>query len=238
MPCSPEHASGPWTRAARCAYRCRAGQQQPRPTHPHVSDPAHSSANTGESALQVYTYNGEILKRPSLLNVLQRLLQILQLLINHGLGLLCALHSLGLECLDGLNLARDVVGGGLESLELLLDVVDDGRVLQHGAVVGEVDRLRLLRQNSHLAARIVVALLEGREGGRRLALQAQLRADLGPVELEGGAALLQKGESVFPGFSMGRGAIAGLRAKGRGQLSCAELQRAVGTRGDVLRQTL
>jgi hypothetical protein len=53
----------------------------------------------------------------------------------------------------------------------------------------EVDGLRLLGEQRQFAARIVIALLEGLECGRSVALEAQLRADLGPVELEGGAAL-------------------------------------------------
>ena len=78
---------------------------------------------------------------------------------------------------------------GLEGAKLLLDGVDDGLVLEDAAVVLEVDRLRLLREDRHFAARIVVALLEGLQGGGRVAFEAQLRAELGPVELEGGAAL-------------------------------------------------
>jgi len=49
--------------------------------------------------------------------------------------------------------------------------------------------LRLLGQDLHTAAGIVVALLEGLEGGGGAAFEAQLRADLLPVEFEGGAAL-------------------------------------------------
>ena len=70
------------------------------------------------------------------------------------------------------------------------DSVDDGRVLEHGAVVGEVDGLRLLGEHGYFAARIVVALLEGLEGGGGLTLETKLGADLGPVDFEGGAALL------------------------------------------------
>lgn len=77
----------------------------------------------------------------------------------------------------------------LVGAEALLDLVDDGGVLEDGAVVGEVNGLRLLGENGDLPARVVVALLEGLEGGGSAAFQTELRADLGPVELEGGAAL-------------------------------------------------
>jgi hypothetical protein len=72
---------------------------------------------------------------------------------------------------------------------LLLDVVDDGLVLEDAAVVLEVDGLRLLGEDGDLAARVVVALLELLESGSSVALKAQLRADLCPVKLEGGASL-------------------------------------------------
>jgi hypothetical protein len=55
--------------------------------------------------------------------------------------------------------------------------------------VREVDGLGLLGEDGNFAARIVVALLEGLESGSSVAFEAQLRADLCPVELEGGAAL-------------------------------------------------
>lgn len=56
--------------------------------------------------------------------------------------------------------------------------------------MGEVDRLRLLGEHGHFAARIVVALLEGLKGGGGLTLETELGADLGPVDFESGAALL------------------------------------------------
>lgn len=126
---------------------------------------------------------------PGLLDVLQGLVQVAQLLVDNRLGLLSALEGLGLECLNGLDLPVHVVGLGLEGLELLLDVVDNGLVLEEAAVGGEVDGLRLLREDRDFAARIVVALLEGLKGGSGLALEAELRAELRPVELEGCASL-------------------------------------------------
>jgi hypothetical protein len=137
----------------------------------------------------VYTHHSQIGKWPGLLDVLQGHLQVAQFLVHDGLGLLGALDSLRLECLDRLDLPVHIVCLGLESVELLLDVVDDGLVLEDAAVVREVDGLGLLGEDGNFAARIVVALLEGLESGSSVAFEAQLRADLCPVELEGGAAL-------------------------------------------------
>lgn len=83
----------------------------------------------------------------------------------------------------------DIVRLGLECVEALLDLVDDGSVLQHGAVVREVNGLGLLLEDAELSARIVVALLEALEGGSSLAFETKLRANLSPVELEGCGAL-------------------------------------------------
>lgn len=55
--------------------------------------------------------------------------------------------------------------------------------------MGEVDGGRLLSQLLDLAAGVLVALLEGLEGGDGLAAEAQGRGDLDPVELESCASL-------------------------------------------------
>ena len=110
------------------------------------------------------THHSKILKRPSRLNVLQRRLQITNLRINPPLGLFCALHSLRLESLNGLDLPSHIVLLNLEAIDLLLDVVDDGAVLEDGAVVGEVDLLGLLGEELDPTARVVVALFECDEG--------------------------------------------------------------------------
>ena len=159
----------------------------------------------------VYTYNGEVSEWPGILDVLQGLLEIAQLLVDDGLGLLCALDGLGLESLNGLDLPSYVVRLGLECVELLLNVVDDGLVLEDTAVIGEVNGLRLLREDGNLAARIVVALLEGLEGGGGLTLETKLRSELGPVELEGSAALWEGDKLVFLIFTSGLPLRAGLR---------------------------
>lgn len=135
------------------------------------------------------THHSEILKRPRRLDVLQRSLQILQLRINLALGLLGALDSLSLVGLDGLDLTVDIVLLDGEAGELLLNVVNDGLVLEHGAVVAEVDVLGLLGQDLDLAARVVVALLERLQGLGGAASEAELSAKVGPVDFEGGATL-------------------------------------------------
>lgn len=100
------------------------------------------------------------------------------------LGRLGVLDGLGLEGLDGLDLAVDIVGLGLEGLEALLDLVDDGLVLEEGAVLGKVDLGGLFGQLLDLALGIVIARLEGLQRGDRLATQAQRGGDFGPVELQ------------------------------------------------------
>jgi hypothetical protein len=58
--------------------------------------------------------------------------------------------------------------------------------------VREVDGLGLLGEDGDLAAGVVVALLERLEGGGGVAPEAELLGQLGPVELEGCAALLRE----------------------------------------------
>jgi len=136
-----------------------------------------------------YTHHSEVLEGPGGLDVLESLVKVLQLGVDLGLGLLGALEGSGFVCLDGLDLAADVVLLDLEGVELLLDVVDDGGVLEDGAVVGEVDLLGLLGQDLDLAARVVVALLEGLQGLGGGAAEAEFGAQVGPVDFGGGAAL-------------------------------------------------
>lgn len=127
--------------------------------------------------------DGELLPGSRALDVVQGLLQALQLNLDLGLCLLGVLDGDLLEALDGLDLLAHVVGFGLERLEVLLDLVDDGRVREHAAVVAEVDRRGLLRQDLHPASGVVVSLLEVGQGRRRAASEAELGADLAPVEL-------------------------------------------------------
>ena len=137
----------------------------------------------------MYTYDSEVLEGTGSLDVLQGLLQVLQLGLNLALSSLGVLNSLGLEGIDGLQLAVDIVGSGLEGLEVVLNLVDDGLVLQDTAVVAEVNGLGLLGQGLDLAAGLVVALLEGVEGGGGLTAEAERGRHLGPVDLGSGAAL-------------------------------------------------
>lgn len=72
---------------------------------------------------------------------------------------------------------------------MVLDLVDDGLVLEDVAVVREVNGLGLLGQDLDLAAGVIVALLEGLERSGGLAAEAERGGHLGPVDLESGAAL-------------------------------------------------
>jgi hypothetical protein len=135
------------------------------------------------------TYNGEFVEWPGGLDVLEGLLEVAELSLDLALGLLSALHSLGLEGINGLQLTGDIVTGGLKGLEVVLDLVDDSLVLQDAAVVGEVDFLGLLGEELNLAAGLIVTLLEGLQGGGGLAAEAERAGDLDPVDLESGATL-------------------------------------------------
>jgi len=129
------------------------------------------------------TYHSQILKRPRLLDILQRLLQVPQLLIHPPLRLLRILHRLRLKRLDRLELPPHIVRLRLEGLHVALDLVDDGLVLQHRVEVREVDGLGGVGEDLHLAAGVVVALFEGREGRGGLSLEAEGGGDFRPVEL-------------------------------------------------------
>lgn len=172
-------------------------QQRPRPVRENLA-PSRIARSC------CCTYHREILKRPGLLNVLQSSSQVLELEVDGLLGGLCILDGLSLEGVNGLQLAVDVVGNGFEGLEALLDLVDDGLVLERGPVVGKVDRRGLFRQLLDLATGVFVALLEGLQRGDGLATQSQRAGDLGPVELESCASLLRRGKLALR-YSGGRG---------------------------------
>ena len=130
------------------------------------------------------TYDGEFVEGAGGLDVLEGGLEVLELEVDLLAGGLGVADGLDLEGVDGLELAGDVVGGGLELLEATLDLGDDGLILEHGPVVREVHRRRLLRQHLHPAPRVLVPLLECLQRRRCLAPQAQRRRHLGPVDLE------------------------------------------------------
>ena len=216
LPCILARPSDPLTRAVRCACQYRAEQRQPRP---FIYVRVRLMTNHETSG----TYHSQLIERPGFFDVLQRLLEIAQLPVDNALGLLGALHSLCLESLDSLDLPSNIVRLGLECIELLLDIVDNGGILENGPVVGEVDRLRLFREDSHFTARIVIALLEALESGGSLTLKTELSADPGPVELEGGAALLAVSFGIFK--VCGPAAIERCGAPPKPQLGYTELLR-------------
>lgn len=192
-PCNRPASICPWRQGRRSSRRSRAERRQPRPKRKRKRD---INKSVPKSCVvqpwDTITYNSEVLEGTGGLNVLEGLLETAELGLNLALGLLSALDGLGLESVDGLQLAADIVGGGLEVLEVVLDLVDDGLVLQDLAVVLEVDSLGLLRQDLNLAARIVVTLLEGLEGSSGLAAESEGAGQLGPVDLESGATLYTK----------------------------------------------
>lgn len=73
---------------------------------------------------------------------------------------------------------------------MLLDLIDNGLVLQHLAVVGEVDGLGRFGQDLNLAAGVVVTLLEGLERGSGLTAESKALGYFGPIEFESSAPLI------------------------------------------------
>lgn len=144
------------------------------------------------------------MQRSRSLNLRKGLLQLLQLRNNISLRLLSTLKRLSLERLNGLELSVQVESSGLEGLELSLDLVDDGLVAQDGAVVREVDGLGKLGESLEFTAGIVVALLEGLEGGGGLAAEGEGAGHFGPVEFGGGAALFEGGKWESANWRDGR----------------------------------
>lgn len=143
------------------------------------------------------THRRHILPRPRRLNIRQRLLQVLQLGIHLPLGRLRALDSLDLEGLDRLDLPTHIVRLRLELLELGLDLVDNGAVLERVPVGCKVHGRGLGGELIELAAGVVVAFLEGLEGGGGLALEPEGGGDFGPVDLHCCGALERVDESVW-----------------------------------------
>ena len=119
-------------------------------------------------------YLCQLLKRPRILNILQCLLQRSQFGIHGNLCLFRVLNRFCLKRLNGLDLPCDIVGLGLETLDLLLNLVDDGLVVDLGSVRSEVDGGRKVGENLDLPSGVVVTLFEGCEGSSGLALQAEL----------------------------------------------------------------
>ena len=109
------------------------------------------------------TYDSEVLKRTSLFDVLQGSGEIFKLKINSLLGSLSVFNGLDLKSLNGLELAGHIVGSGFERLEALLDLIDDGLVLEKRSVGGKVDGSGLLLELLDLATGVLIALLEGLE---------------------------------------------------------------------------
>ena len=188
VPCNQGLTSDPWTPTCWSSHQLKARQQQPRPV---AIDQLPIFLNQRQIQFP-YAYHSELLEWSRVLNVLEGLLEVLQFKVDLVLGSLGILDSLNLEGGDGLELAVEVVGGGLEGIEAFLDLVNDSLVLEDAAVLGEVDGGRQLGQLLDLAADVVVALLEGLQRRNRLAAQAQGGGDFGPVELEGCGSLRKR----------------------------------------------
>jgi hypothetical protein len=67
---------------------------------------------------------------------------------------------------------------------MLLDLINNGLVLQNRTVVCEVDFGGLFGKLDNSATGVLIALLEGLKGGDSLASKTKRRCNFGPVELE------------------------------------------------------
>jgi hypothetical protein len=95
-------------------------------------------------------------------------------------------YSLSLNSLNALDLSRDIVRGRLESLVGLLDLIDNGLVLEDFAVMSKVDGGLLLLEIRKDTTSLLVALAEGAQSGNGLGLEAEGGRQLGPVDVGGG----------------------------------------------------
>lgn len=82
---------------------------------------------------------------------------------------------------------------------MAFDFVDDGLILENGAVVREIDGLRRVGEHLDFSAGVVVALFEGGEGLGCRAFEGERGGDFGPVDLEGGTPL--EGRKTLVGCS-------------------------------------
>jgi hypothetical protein len=105
------------------------------------------------------------------------------------LRVLGALNRLGFKRLNGFQLPIEILFDWLESFKVTLNLVNDRRILQLGAVVGEINVLWLCGEEIKFASRIIIALLEGKESGGGLTLETEGGGDFGPVEFGGCGAL-------------------------------------------------
>lgn len=127
--------------------------------------------------------HGQLVERSGALNILQSGLQLFDLLQNRLLGQLGVLNGLLLEDVNSLQSLGHIVSDWLESLDSLLNLINNALVLQHLSVVSKVNVEGLTGQFKVLLLGLVVSLLESSQAGRSLASQSQGRDDVSPVQL-------------------------------------------------------
>jgi hypothetical protein len=125
---------------------------------------------------------------PRLLNILNRLLQILQLLPNLLLRLLSTLDRLPLKRLNPLQHSRDIIRHGLETPCRLFNLINDLCVLEDAVVVGKVDFCLGGFEVVEFVVGVDVAFAEGGQGRCRCGGQGEGSGELGPVDAGDGAA--------------------------------------------------
>lgn len=125
----------------------------------------------------------KVLEGTSTLDVVKSLLERTELLTDLRLCRLGVLEGLGLESLNGLDLLRSIVGGGLEGLEGALDFVQNVLVLQNVLVVSEVHVNGLRLKGVKLELGVLVTATERSQRTRSGTGKAQSGDNLAPVEL-------------------------------------------------------
>jgi hypothetical protein len=84
-------------------------------------------------------------------------------------------HSLNLKRLNSLNMSTDIVRHGLEILQRLLSLIDDGLILEDGTVVGKVDGGGLGSKLGMETLGVGVSFPESLKGGDGLCAQQRER---------------------------------------------------------------
>lgn len=130
--------------------------------------------------METYT---QVIGFSSLVDILDRLLQIDHLFRDFLLRLLGILDGLGLKRLNALQDGRNIVRDRLELACSLLNLINDLGVLEHGAVVVEIDGGAGCLEMVEFCVGVDVAFAEGGQGGCGLWVQRQGRGEADPVDL-------------------------------------------------------
>jgi len=124
----------------------------------------------------------QLIEGTGLLDVGKSRLELLQLDVNLCLSLLSLGNRLGLEGLNSFNVGVDIISNGLEVRHKLLDLVNDGLVLENGSVVGKVDGGGLGGERMLQTLSLAVPLAEGLEGGDGLLSETERGVEASEID--------------------------------------------------------